>query len=439
MPRFTEDRRRAALNNEVHARPFAALSAPERISHLAVLYGERGAEADRLHLAGLCDSRGVAPPPQDATHFAAEFGAFRLKWERHSEFATYTFLRAGPLSGPLSGPLGDDPFADPAIARVPQDWLQAMPGAVLVAVHLALLPVDRSADKSADDATLVARALAPDTTAGSLIASGGAMAWTDFRLHEDGFGRILVRDVRLTPAQAGRMLQRLLEIETYRMMALLALPAAREYAPAIDRIGEQLASLTSDLARVRGLDDERKLLDLLVQLSAEAERIAAATTYRFGAGRAYYALVRRRIEELREQRVEGLQSVGEFMDRRLAPAMRTCESVGERLEGIAERLARVGALLRARVDVALEAQNRDLLASMDRRARLQLRLQQTVEGLSVAAITYYVVGLVAYLAKAAKSAGLPVDPDLAAGLAILPVAASVWLAVRRLRRRLKGE
>ncbi|MCK6451494.1 MAG: DUF3422 domain-containing protein [Alphaproteobacteria bacterium] len=426
MPRFNEDRRRAALNNEVHARPFAALEAPERVSHLAVLWGEGGAEADFAHLVSLCARTGVAPPPQQATHFAAEFGAFRLKWERHTEFSTYTFLRAGSHG---------DPFADPAIARVPQDWLKALPGSVLVAVHLALLP----AAGGGGDAALVARTLVPDTTAGSLIAGGGAMAYTDFRLHEDGFGRILVRAIRLSARQAGRMMQRLLEIETYRMMALLALPVAREHGPAIDAIGGELARLTQGIAGAGGLEDERRLLDRLVKLSAEAERIAAATTYRFGAGRAYYALVRRRIEELREERVEGIQTIGEFMDRRLAPAMRTCESVGERLETISTRVARVSALLRARVDVALEAQNRDLLASMNRRAHLQLRLQQTVEGLSVAAISYYVVGLVAYAAKGAKGAGVPVDPDIAAGVLIVPVALAVWYAIRRLRRRLKGE
>jgi uncharacterized membrane-anchored protein len=286
---------------------------------------------------------------------------------------------------------------------------------------------------------LLARALVPDTTAGSRIAGGGALAWTDFRLHEDGFGRILARDIRLTPRQAGRMMQRLYEIETYRMMALLALPVAREAAPAITRIGDELARLTQSLTGIAGLDDERRLLDRLVALSAEAERIAAATQYRFGAGRAYYALVRRRIEELREERIEGLQTIAEFMDRRLAPAMRTCESVGERLEAISARLARVSALLRARVEVALEAQNRDLLASMDRRARLQLRLQQTVEGLSVAAITYYVVGLVAYAAKAAHGLGLRLDPELAAGAAVLPVAALAWWAIKRIRRGLRRD
>lgn len=431
MALFTEDARRAALNNEVHARPFASVAAPMRASHLAVLWGEGGAAADLAHLEALCRRQGVPPPSAGATHFAAGFGAFALKWERHTEFSTYIFMLQG---GPASAAAGNA-FDDAAITRVPHDWLAAMPGSVLVAMHFVL----QSSESPMPDADSLAGILVADTTAGSGISGGVAHAWTDFQLHADGFGRVLVRDCsadgrRMGARQAGRMMQRLLEIETYRMMALLALPVARAHAPRIDAIGDELARLTQGLSSIAGLDDERRLLDRLVSLAAEAERIAAATTYRFGAGRAYYQLVLRRIEELREQRIEGLQTIGEFMDRRLAPAMRTCASVGERLETISVRLARTTALLRARVDVALEAQNRDLLASMDRRARLQLRLQQTVEGLSVAAICYYVVGLVAYAAKGLKTAGLPVEPDLAAAVAVVPVAAIVWLGLRRMRR-----
>ena len=47
----------------------------------------------------------------------------------------------------------------------------------------------------------------------------------------------------------------------------------------------------------------------------------------------------------------------------------------------------------------------NLLGAMNRRQQLQLRLQATVEGLSVAAITYYIVGLVGYAAKGLKEGG----------------------------------
>jgi len=212
------------------------------------------------------------------------------------------------------------------------------------------------------------------------------------------------------------------------------LPAARSYGGKLTRAGERLTELTARLSEIANLADEQKLLGELTRLSAEVEGIAAAVNYRFSAARAYHALVCRRVEELREERVEGLQTIDEFLERRLAPAMRTCEALTERLETLSARIARAGELLRTRVNVALEAHNSDVLRSMDRRAKMQLRLQQTVEGLSVAAISYYLVGLIGYAAKAAKAAGFGVDVDIATGAAIPLIVGLVGLGVWRLRR-----
>jgi uncharacterized membrane-anchored protein len=195
-------------------------------------------------------------------------------------------------------------------------------------------------------------------------------------------------------------------------------------------------AITAAMHSLGGLGDERRLLGKLTGLAAEMERLTAQSSYRFGAARAYGALVARRIGELREARIEGVQTIAEFMDRRLAPALRTCAATAERLEAIAARLQRAGDLLRSRVDIALEAQNQALLASMDRRAQLQLRLQATVEGLSVAAISYYVVGLIGYATKALEKGGVPVHAELATGLTIPIVLAGVWMLVRRVRRHI---
>lgn len=410
---------RYALSNEVHARPFAVLNAPVRGSHLALFTGETGGEAERAHLADLCARHAVNPPAPDANHFSADFGAFRLKWERHTEFSTYTVFRHGRF---------DAPFAKPAYALLPADWLDGLAGERVVAVHVAL----EARDAPARTPETLADEFVPETLCASLVGGGAAMTWTDFRIHQDGFGRILVRDISLDGRRAGRLVQRLLEVETYRNMALLALPVARDTAPRLTRVEHGLAEIT---ARIGDRAEERELLDRLTQLSAEIERLSASGNYRFSAAQAYYALAMARLGELREQRVEGFQTVSEFMDRRLAPAMRTCESVAQRQERLSARLMRAANLLRTRVDVALEGQNRDLLASMNRRARLQLRLQQTVEGLSVVAISYYLLGLIGYLARALAAAGVPLDIDLAVGVAVLPVAALVWYGVRRVRRR----
>lgn len=422
-----EHPRRAELHHEVHARPFEPLRAPVRASHIALLSGEGAAAvaADRDHLAGLCARHGVAPPPAGARHFSADLGPFRLKWERHTEFTTYTFFRPGA---------GAQPFAEPAIGALPRDWLAAAPGEAIVAIHLEIEPAD-GPEWGRDE---LARLFRPDDIVSSRLDGGAAQLWSDLRANGDGFVRVLLRDLSLSERQAGRLAQHLLEIGTYRMMALLALPIAREVWPQITAADRALADITRRVSEPagpgEGAADEGALLDELSRLAAEIERISAATSDRFAAARAYYALVERRLAELGEERVADFQGLSLFMARRLAPAMETCDSVARRQEALAARISRASELLRTRVDVALEHQNRDLLASMNRRARLQLRLQQTVEGLSAAAITYYVVSLLGYLFQALKAGGLGIDVGLARGFSIVPVAVLVWLGVRRVRR-----
>lgn len=422
MKTFREHSLRYALSNEFHARPFALLAPPERASHFAMLSDVSDEAAVREHLLALCERYDVAHPAEGAKHFSADFGPFRLKWERHTEFTTYTFFRQGAF---------DDPFAKPVAGLVPAQWLGELPGELLVATHVAVAARDAPAP-SADE---LGRWFVAESLCGSRPTGGAAVFWTDFQIHEDGFGRILVHDLSMGPRQAGRLVQRLLEIETYRSMAMLALPLAREVDPKVTAIEQGLAELLARLRDVETVEDERQLLDRLTRLSAEIEEISAKTAFRFSAASAYYALVEARVAKLREQRAEALQPISEFIERRLAPAMRTCDSIAARQEVLAERAARAANLLRTRVDIALEGQNRDLLKSMDRRARVQLRLQQTVEGLSVVAISYYVVSLVGYVAEAANEAGAALDVGLVRGLSIPVVALVAWLVVRRIRRK----
>ncbi len=417
---------RTLLNNEVHARPYERLTAPVRASYLALLTGIETAEGERAHIKALCTRNGVNPPAAGANHFSNDLGIFRLRWERHTEFSTYTFLHAAPF---------DAPFDDAPIRRVPEDWLKRLPGEVLTAVHLALEPSSKPV-RSVDELSAL---FVADTLVGSKVLGSAAVALTDFQIHADGFSRTLIHDAALGSRQAGRLVQRLLELETYRMMSLLALPLAREYTPELFRLDKEVAELSNTLTGDKEDVDERRMLERLTQLSAETEGVATATSFRFSAARAYYDIVERRIRELREERHERLQTFSEFMQRRLVPAMHTCESVHRRIDELTTRSARVSDLLRTRVSITMESQSRDLLESMNRRAKLQIRLQQTVEGLSVVVLSYYLVGLVNYGLKALKSAGLGVDVDVLTGIAIIPVVAAVLLGARYLRRRISRE
>ena len=419
---------RFALAEEVHARPPEAVDAPARVSYVALQVDADDRDRERAHVAALCERFGVAPPPPTATHFSARIGTIKFKWEKHGEFSSYTFIQKG---------LGESPFAESPTQALPPNWLSAMPGRTMMGAHCQVLRGQAPGIASAPSPQALAEFFAGHTVVGAVIAGGAGLAYTDFRIHDDGFNRFVVVDSGFTLPQAGRMVQRLFEIEAYRMMALLALPVARRMSPRILDIERSLATLTDGIARDDGADEQ--LLHELTRLAAEVESGLAATQFRFGACRAYHELVVTRIRELREERIPGMQTIDEFMARRLTPAVATCATVSQRLTNLSDRVAQASGLLSTRVSIARERQNQALLASMDRRAKQQLRLQQTVEGLSIAAISYYAASLVGYLAKGLKAIGLRIDADVATAVTI-PIVVLVGLSiVRRVRRRARIE
>ena len=429
---------RVPLAAEAHSRPFLQLSAPESLTHFAV-YMRDAADANR-HIAfqhalltDLCLHFGVTGPGIEARHVFHDFGGFRLKWECHTEFATYTFAQryAAALSV-------DEAFVDVPLKQIPQQWLLALQGNVMVAAHVVL---EQGAAGIVSD---FSRLFEGKLLASSKVLQGGEI-WTDFLIQADGFSRFVVRDIDLRDMQGGRLVQRILEIETYRMMALLGLPHAQQAAPALNAIENDLAALTAAMVdgdqsaddAVAHSDDEQ-ILHRITGLAARIEKMSLQNSYRFSASQAYFRLVKARIDELRESRADGVPTIGEFMERRLAPAMDTCASVARRQEALAERIAHTNDLLRTRIGIVQEQQNRQILESMNARAAQQLRLQQSVEGLSVAAISYYMVGLFGHIGTALKEAGVPINPEIASGVMVPVFAVLVWLGLRRLHKSVQG-
>ncbi|MDQ0511052.1 putative membrane-anchored protein [Angulomicrobium amanitiforme] len=417
---------RATVLAELHARPFVPVATPARILHAAFLVDRSQAGADRAAFAALCTARGQPAPAREAKQHRVSFGGAVVRWERHAEFTTYTWelpaqdlVDGGLPFHPSSGSLAE------MLAQVPQ------PGPLLVAVdvHLATDTADALAlDRLFDRASL----------ARSDVEDGFAEIATDFQPDPSGFVRILVRDRGMTADAAGALVQRLLEIETYRTLALLGLPEAQRLAPTVASSEQQLSALTSEMRESEGLAANNKLLGALTSLAAALEADAAASLFRFGATRAYEEIVSARLRAIGERPISGYPTWQQFLLRRLQPAMRTCQAIEQRQANLSVKLTSAANLLRTRVDVELEQQNRDLLHSMNKRARQQLRLQQTVEGLSVAAISYYVVSLIHYLLEGiharAEAAGLHYDVGTATAMSVPLVALLIWLVVRRIRR-----
>lgn len=414
---------RRELNDEVHARPPELLRAPVSIIYIAMLSGTDQIQDEINHVARICRMHGVAPPVPPTNHFVANLGLIRLKWERHTEFSRYHIMYQADPSAPFSGTIPKG---------LPDDLISGLPGQLLVATRVAMIAANQS---DFDPDAIASEHFGGNILIGSAVSGGKGIALADFRIRPDGMSRMLMLDLGMAPAQAGRIAQRLLEIDTYRMMALLTLPVARACGPLLAESGGELADITTRLAASDSAG-QAVLLERLMKLEAQIETKFASTQYRFSAAVAYYELVRSHIEELREQRIEGLQTFEEFTERRLAPAMSTCASVSQRLNALSARVARSTQLLATQLAVYRDRQNQALLETMARRAKLQLRLQQTVEGLSVAAITYYLVGLVGYAAKGVSAVGLKLNAELVTGLAIPIVAALVAYGVKGLRRKL---
>jgi len=414
---------RFSLHNEVHARSPITLKLPVTSSFIALSLSSEERNLERIHLTKLCDRYGVPGPKEDAAHFRATLDSFKISWEQHAEFSAYSFYDQNNT---------ETPFSKVALEQVPIDWLSQLPGKTIVAAHASIINADTP---SVPDIKSISKLFSGNCIVGAEVTGGAARAYTDFKIHADGFSRFLILDSELKPGQAGRLLQRLFEIEVYRVMALLAFPIAKQLTPELNNANQQLLTITSAMTSSKGNDNE--LLDELTTLAAQIENNISTHQYRFGAASAYYRLVEQRIDELRETRIQGLQTIGEFMNRRLTPAINTCASTSKRFNSLSKRINNAGQLLRTRVDMTIERQNQALLTSMDLRAKMQLRLQETVEGLSIVAITSYIVSLINTVTKAANtSEHIDLNPTLTTGLSIPIVLLIVALAVRRIHNKI---
>lgn len=410
---------------ELHNRPFPVVSTPLCVSHIALKHDDScTAAATREHLRALCERYSVNGPRDGDTCFYQDFGEFEVRWEQHFEFCSYTFIVHDQAAVP---------FQTPPIDLLPQDWLSSVPGQLIAAVNVEM--------RNALYEDVTPQVLRPwfegQRLIGSRIAAGRASLWSGFRLHSDNFNRILVLSNDLNECQAGRVLRALLELETYRNMMLMAFPLAREISRKVTGMERQLADAVRQMGDIRSAEDERVRLNELSGMAAAISEMIADTRYRFDATHAYYDLVESRLAELEEREISELQTVRAFIDRRLLPAFRTVQAAQRRMDDLASRIDSASDFLRTRVDMSIEAQNHELLISMDRRAKLQLNLQQTVEGLSVMVLSYYLVALVEKLLGGVSIFAEGFNKPLAVAICVPVALGAVWGLSRRWKKRLK--
>jgi uncharacterized membrane-anchored protein len=367
---------RDVLDKELQQRTFPALSAPCRLCQFMLTVSPASRSSELSFMQQLASQQGSHFSETDHDINLPLFGG-TLRFEKHGEFSSYVFIQPGSEK---------QLFDDPLDFLPGKNWLDDIPGQVFRVVQLSVVtPAQLKANGN------INMLFNSDNCISSLLAGQKARIWTDFQKHAEGAGRMLLLDQGLSPAALGRLVQQLFDLGNYRKLSLLGWPMSRQALAKLNLLEQQLSDITQRIEHQRS-DDER-LLNEITTMAAQTEHLIAETSSRLQATAAYYQLTLDRIKGLNETPIEGLLSLQDFTERRLTPAFRTSESVVFRQNALSGRLGRSTELLRTRINLKLEQQNQQLLASMDKRAKLQLNMQQMVEGLSLVAISYYAVQL----------------------------------------------
>ena len=409
------------LFDELHNRPFPLLNSPSSVSHFVMLEpGDRSAELQ--HITSLAQRYSASLPALGASCYYQKLGGFEFRWERHTEFSSYMIILSQT---------GDLPFSETALSVLPEDWLDKLSGKMIGGEHIEL----RDSPSNSVDTRSLHPYFEGQSLMGSRVLDGKAAMWTSLRNYEDGFCRVLIHTESEDLCQCGRLVRSLMELSAYRNLTLIALPIARNLIPVVSSLEFRLAELTERLTDIGNFKGEKLLLKELSAFAAELERLISENNFRFAATEAYYQLTEDRLQELNEQPEANLRTLKEFHHRRFRPGFSTCQSVRTRMNDLSIRVNRSSSLLRTRVDLILESQNQDLLRSMDRRAQLQIRMQQTVEGLSIIAITHYTLSLLNSVLKGLPAQLIPLSNEVVLAGAMPIFFAVAWLSIRRLRKK----
>ncbi|MBT5578227.1 MAG: DUF3422 domain-containing protein [Porticoccaceae bacterium] len=414
-----------SLINELHNRPFPVVELPAQVSSLVFVHsGDRQAELDRLCF--LAELHQVPAPQPNADCYYQSFAAFDLRWEFHNEFSTYTVIRQGHASAE---------FGFNLFSLIDDSWVESLEGEVIAANHIDL----RAASQGPKTEQELSEQFHGQRLVGGKIYEGLATIWTSVQSEADGFIRTLIIDEGLDSSQAGRAIRNLLEIAAYRSMTLLALPTARLLMPEVRQLEQRLVETNDKLNQLVTLEDEQNLMNELIEEATQLEKLVADHNFRFSATEAYFNLTESRLDMLREQKIPAIRTLKQFHARRFIPAFNTCMSVVRRKENLSKRISRTSELLHLRLQLSLETQNQQLLASMDKRSEIQLRLQQTVEGLSVVAMTYYSMSLIELLLKpVAIEEYLPISNGMALALITPMVFCAAVMVTLRIRKKLQS-
>ena len=409
---------RRRIQAEIHARPYRSIITPSLVVRQAFLRPEHlSLENDHLTLLSWCRTFGVDYPTSNIRHFSKNIDGVIFTWERHTEFLSLTWESQA------------NQYSYEALKEIITKHVEVLirQEANLISCTKIILNKGKPGENIKKDG------FQEESLCLSCTENHRARILTDF--HEDEFGatQFYVTNFNLSDSQSGVLVTRLLEIDTYRVMALYGFEIAKNLVPEINVIENNIITLTKQVNAKTQLKDYRETLDKVTRIVGNLGDIAASNYFRLSATKAYYNLIQGRLSRLNETSSDGSIVIEEFLARRLAPAMRTCDSIEGRIRTAGQELESSTALLRTKIDLQVQIQSQSVLESMNHRALMQYRLQSTVEGLSIAAISYYIVGLINYIFKGLDTSQYMSKPKLMA--VIVPIVViSIWVIIKRLKK-----
>ncbi|WP_404406464.1 DUF3422 family protein [Pelagibacterium halotolerans] len=405
---------RDAVLSELHARPLHLIDAGVRVRRVVLVVapvaGAMRAAIERF--SAFATPLGIDCAERSARQYSFKTETRCVTWEFHTEFITVTWY----------APLDDN-------ENWPDDiGLSALGDAKLVgATRVDVI------EGAALPQTLLAT-FRPESLCAASVETGKAQVATDFVPDADGFTRFEFAAGGLTAFRRSITLRRLLEIETYRTMALLALPLARETAPTLRAAETELEALIEGLSNATTPEQIQERLAGLHALSVRSGQISEKLGYRFSAAQAYGEILRMRLDKLREATLGHGSSLTTFIGNRVEPALATCEAINKRIAVLSAKIERGIELLNLRIGLDMQIQNTQVLETIARTSQSQFRLQRTVEGLSIIAITYYLLGIIGY-ALAGPLSVLHWDKTMALSIAAPFALLGVWLSMRAIRKK----
>jgi uncharacterized membrane-anchored protein len=434
---------RTVLHEEVHARPPVALWPRDRILNQAFLLkgSDRQQQIDWINAISEQTKQSIDPNHGQTFRIIELRPAPQrviIKWELHGEFSSISAIiqQEQLITEPsIKSRVGLENEVNQLLAKLTIKPMHEAGGLRISAIDIAF--EDRGLFKEADE---VSHLFSGNTLIGSsILTNQKAQLWTDLQVNEDGYISFLVPHAGMGSRQAGRVARRITEVEIYRMASMLAFPVAKSLSGPLRNAEAELSELSKEISMAQNQESvathqDGEFLERISTLASKIEEWISEHGLRFTAAEAYSQLTAKNLEELSEASLPGVQTLSEFMERRFAPAMSTCSWTQRRLRELSDRISRTTQILRTRIEFVNESQTQELLASMDRRAKIQLRLQETVEGLSVLVLTYYAVSLIIYMAKGVKELGLMVPAELIGG-ASAPIIAYGIYALNKLRKK----